>query len=40
VLRELVERVERIDVLGTPEWTTNSSLRGLVQMRVALTPLS
>ena len=38
VLRELVERVQRIDVIGTPEWTTNSSLRGLARMRVALTP--
>jgi beta-dihydromenaquinone-9 omega-hydroxylase len=40
VLRELVERVHRIDIVGTPEWTTNSSLRGLTRMRVALTPLS
>jgi beta-dihydromenaquinone-9 omega-hydroxylase len=39
VLRELVERVQRIDVIGAPEWTTNSSLRGLTRMRVALTPL-
>jgi cytochrome P450 len=38
VLRELVERVERIDVIGTPKWTTNSSLRGLAQMQVALAP--
>jgi cytochrome P450 len=38
VLRELAERVERIDVIGTPEWTTNSSLRGLARLRVALTP--
>jgi beta-dihydromenaquinone-9 omega-hydroxylase len=37
VLRELAERVERIDVVGTPQWTTNSSLRGLTQLRVALT---
>lgn len=40
VLRELVERVERIEVIGAPEWTTNSSLRGLVEMKVALAPLS
>jgi cytochrome P450 len=40
VLRELVERVQRIDVIGRPEWTTNSSLRGLARMRVALTPLA
>jgi cytochrome P450 len=38
VLYELAERVERIDVIGTPEWTTNSSLRGLAHMQVALTP--
>ena len=38
VLRELVEHVQRIDVTGTPEWTTNSSLRGLARMRVVLTP--
>ena len=38
VLRELVERVQRIDVIGTLEWTTNSSLRGLARMQVALTP--
>jgi beta-dihydromenaquinone-9 omega-hydroxylase len=39
VLRELVERVQRIDIIGTPEWTTNSSLRGLTRMQVALDPL-
>jgi beta-dihydromenaquinone-9 omega-hydroxylase len=38
VLRELVERVQRIDVIGRPEWTTNSSLRGLARMQVALDP--
>ncbi len=38
VLYELAERIERIDVIGTPEWTTNSSLRGLARMQVALTP--
>ncbi len=38
VLCELVERVDRIDVIGTPEWTTNSSLRGLAHMQVTLTP--
>jgi len=40
VLRELVERVGRIDIIGTPEWTTNSSLRGLARMQVMLAPLS
>jgi beta-dihydromenaquinone-9 omega-hydroxylase len=38
VLRELVERVDRIDIIGAPKWTTNSSLRGLARMQVALTP--
>lgn len=38
VLHELVERVQRIDVIGRPEWTTNSSLRGLARMQVALAP--
>ena len=40
VLRELIERVGRIDIIGTPEWTTNSSLRGLARMQVMLVPLS
>jgi beta-dihydromenaquinone-9 omega-hydroxylase len=39
-LRELVERVARIDVVGTPRWTTNSSLRGLKWLRVSLVPLA
>ncbi len=37
VLREIVENVERIDVVGTPTWTTNPNLRGLKQMTVRLT---
>jgi beta-dihydromenaquinone-9 omega-hydroxylase len=37
VLRELVERVQHIDIVGTPEWTTNSSLRGLAQLQVVLS---
>lgn len=36
ILRELVERVDRIEVVGTPTWTTNSSLRGLEKLRVKL----
>jgi cytochrome P450 len=40
VLRELVERAQRIDVVGTPDWTTNSSLRGLARMQVVLVPLA
>jgi beta-dihydromenaquinone-9 omega-hydroxylase len=38
VLRELVERVDRIDVTSRPTWTTNSSLRGLEELRIRLTP--
>ncbi|MGB6149566.1 cytochrome P450 [Mycolicibacter algericus] len=38
VLRELIERVERIEIVGTPEWTTNASLRGLAELRVNLHP--
>lgn len=38
VLRELVERVEKIDVTGTPMWTRNPNLRGLTQLNVQLTP--
>jgi beta-dihydromenaquinone-9 omega-hydroxylase len=37
ILRELVERVDRIEVIGTPKWTTNSSLRGLEKLTVKLT---
>ncbi|RDH74878.1 cytochrome P450 [Mycolicibacterium moriokaense] len=38
VLREIVDNVERIDVVGTPTWTTNPNLRGLTEMTVKLTP--
>ncbi len=38
VLREIVDNVERVDVVGTPTWTTNPNLRGLTQMHVRLTP--
>ena len=37
MLREIVENVDRIDVLGTPTWTTNPNLRGLTEMTVRLT---
>jgi beta-dihydromenaquinone-9 omega-hydroxylase len=37
VLRELIQRVDRIDVVSVPKWTTNSSLRGLQELRVDLT---
>jgi cytochrome P450 len=38
VLRELVTRVSRIELVGQTRWSTNSSLRGPAQMRVKLTP--
>ena len=37
VLRELVENVERIDVTGTPTWSTNPNLRGLTRLNVRMT---
>jgi cytochrome P450 len=40
VLREIVDNVERIEVVGTPTWTTNPNLRGLTRMDVRLTPRS
>lgn len=36
VLRELVNRVQRVEIEGTPRRTTNSSLRGLEELRVRL----
>ncbi|NGX10098.1 cytochrome P450 [Mycobacteroides franklinii] len=38
VLRELVSRVERIEIIDEPRWTTNSSLRGLEELRVRAVP--
>ena len=38
ILREIVDNVDRIEVVGTPTWTTNPNLRGLMQMNVRLTP--
>ncbi|MGH3677158.1 MAG: cytochrome P450 [Mycobacterium sp.] len=37
ILREIVDNVDRIEVTGTPTWTTNPNLRGLTQMGVRLT---
>ena len=37
ILREIVDNVDRIEVVGTPTWTTNPNLRGLTQMNVRLT---
>ncbi|CCK62662.1 cytochrome P450 [Mycobacterium canetti] len=38
VLREIVENVERIEVVEPPRWSTNANLRGLTQLRVSVTP--
>jgi cytochrome P450 len=38
VLRELVERVDRIEITGRPVWSTNPNLRGLIRLNVRLTP--
>jgi cytochrome P450 len=38
VLREIVENIDRIDVLEPPTWTTNANLRGLTRLKVAVTP--
>jgi cytochrome P450 len=36
VLRELVTRVSRVELVGETRWSTNSSLRGPAQLRVKL----
>jgi cytochrome P450 len=38
VLRELVTHVSRIAVVGAPEWSTNSLLRGPTRLAVRLAP--
>jgi beta-dihydromenaquinone-9 omega-hydroxylase len=38
VLRELVERVEAIELAGEPSWNPNPSLRGLSRLPVRLVP--
>ncbi|MCV7195915.1 cytochrome P450 [Mycobacterium angelicum] len=38
VLREIVTNIDRIEVVGQPEWTTNANLRGLTRLQVAVTP--
>ncbi len=38
VLREIVDNVERVEVVGEPTWTCNPNLRGLTRMGVRLTP--
>jgi beta-dihydromenaquinone-9 omega-hydroxylase len=38
VLREIVENIDRIDVVEPPTWSTNTNLRGLTRLRVAAAP--
>jgi|GEM_PF-338819 len=38
VLREIVEKIDRIQLLEPPRWSTNANLRGLTRLRVAVTP--
>jgi cytochrome P450 len=38
VLRELVSRVETIELAGEPEWSGNPSLRGLARLPLDLSP--
>jgi cytochrome P450 len=38
ILRELVTRTRRIEVIGETQWSANSTLRGPVRMSVRLTP--
>lgn len=38
VLREIVNNIDRIEVVEPPVWTTNASLRGLARLGVAITP--
>jgi cytochrome P450 len=38
ILRELVTRTQRIEVLGETQWSSNSTLRGPTRMNVRLTP--
>jgi len=37
VLRELVDHVDRIEVVGEPRWRVNPTLRGLSSLNVRLT---
>jgi cytochrome P450 len=37
VLREIVKHVDRIDIVGTPGWRTNPTLRGLAKLNVRVT---
>jgi beta-dihydromenaquinone-9 omega-hydroxylase len=37
VLREIVDNIDRIEVVEPPAWSTNANLRGLTRLRVAVT---
>jgi beta-dihydromenaquinone-9 omega-hydroxylase len=37
VLREIVDNIDRIEVVEPPTWSTNANLRGLTRLRVAVT---
>jgi cytochrome P450 len=37
VLREIVNNVDRIEILGKPDWRTNPTLRGLAKLDVRVT---
>ena len=37
VLREVVNHVDSIEILGQPQWRTNPTLRGLAKLDVRLT---
>lgn len=38
VLREIVNNIDRIEVVGPPTWTTNANVLGLNLLRVSVTP--
>jgi beta-dihydromenaquinone-9 omega-hydroxylase len=38
VLREIVDNVDRIEVVESPTWTTNTTLLGLTRLPVSVTP--
>lgn len=38
VLRELVQRADRVELVGTPRWSLNPNLRGPVEVRARVLP--
>ncbi|WP_073878192.1 cytochrome P450 [Mycobacterium paraffinicum] len=38
VLGEIVANIDRIELIGPPEWTANANLHGLTRLRIAVTP--